>query len=136
MVVGEDPVLHHAQRQHLGIVTVAPDRDVELGAVDEIFDKGRALPGLDHVLDPVLQLLGIVDHRVARDAERAVLGCRLDKRRVAPPAVEHRTIVDLGDRRRDAVLEQQVLGLAFVLRHAKRPGVGARIGEAEFLEHR
>jgi hypothetical protein len=48
---------------------VAHHTDVELAAVDELFDDGRREDGVVDVLDSLVQLLFVGDDRRLRDAD-------------------------------------------------------------------
>ena len=101
---------------------------ISAGAVELLVD----------VVDPLHQLLDGADDRARVDADRAVLGGRLDdqRERDVVGVVELAPVGGREEGRPDAVEGEDLLGERLVLRQVERVGPGARVGASEQVEVR
>ena len=113
VVVLEAAKVHHRQRQHEQ-PSVAPQGDIEFWAVNEVFDQSRLMPGIQHILHPLFELIGRVNDGFGGDAVGTMFAGGLHQGREAIPAVGIGSGEDLRERGGDSVLEQMLFGDGFV----------------------
>ena len=116
---------------------VAEHADVEFAPVDVLFHERVAARLVVDEFDALAQSRHVLDHGGLRDAERGVVGRRLDEQREAQSTRLPKALPDreqLEARRRDAMRGEHLLGEHLVARDHHAARVAAGIGLAHQLE--
>ena len=133
VIIAEAAEVNHGERQHRES-SVAPQRHVEFGSVNKIFDERGLMPCVENILHALFKLFDVVHNGFRGDAVGAMFRGGLHHRRETFPVTALGGGVSFGDGGGDVVLDEMFFGEGFIGGDIECGGIRAGVGETERLE--